>query len=143
MHISGRGNEGYNVKGGGVGSSHKPNGGTRYVWSGARASDGLGVRHAPWVLANCRWWPDFLGPRRRAGASVVSIGVTGVGGVELSRISMVMSSAVVTWLVLVFVIPVLVGALGSDVKGSLPLPSLKAIPPQGYFLRSDCVALFY
>ena len=67
----------------------------------------------------------------------------GVGGVELSRISMVMSSAVVTWLVLVFVIPVLVGALGSDVKGSLPLPSLKAIPPQGYFLRSDCVALFY
>ena len=105
---------------------------TRYVWSGARAPDGLGLRHAPWVLANCRWWPDFLGPRRLAGASVVSIGVRWVGSIELSRISMVMLSAVVTWLVLVFVIPVLVGALGSDVKGSLPLPSLRGV--EGKFL---------
>jgi len=107
---------------GGVGSSHRPNEETRYVWSGARALDGLGVRHAPCVFANCRWWPDFLGPRRLAGASVVNIGVTGVGGIELSGISMVKSSAGVTWLVLVIVIPVLVSALGRDVKGSLPLP---------------------
>ena len=34
---------------------------------------------------------------------------------------MVMSSAVVTWLVLVIVIPVLGGSLGSGVKGALPL----------------------
>ena len=70
------------------------------MWLGARA---------PLFLADLRWSPDLgfvLDPRRRiAGASVVSIWVSGVEGIELSRVSMVMSSALFTCLVLVLVIP--------------------------------------
>ena len=52
-------------------SNHKASGeGARYVRSGGRA---------PLFLADCRWWPDFLGARRLLAGAPTSTKALGFG----------------------------------------------------------------